>query len=150
MKRIAIALLAAVLLAGCGSDDGATTSRDPRVPGPTDTLLTFERSGGLAAVQHRLAVRPDGAVRLDSGFTDIKTKRFKLTDEELNGLRAAREGVDFSTLDKSYGPEQPVADGIATTIRADGREVTVLTEGDPPPELARLIAVCAGIVDQHG
>ena len=149
MRRLAPILLTAALLAGCSSDDGGTTITEPRVPGPTDTLVVFERVGGIAGVRERLDVRPDGAARIESGFTKVEAKRFKLTPAELDGLRAARDRVDFSKLEKQYGPEQPVADGIASTVTVDGRESTVLTEGDPPPELARLIAVCAGIVDQH-
>jgi hypothetical protein len=149
MKRLAPIVLTVVLLAGCSSDDGGTTITEPRVPGPTDTVLVFERVGGIAGVRQRLDVRPDGAARIESGATTADVKRFKLTPAELDGLRAARNRVDFSKLEKQYGPEQPVADGVASTITTDDGEVTVLTEGDPPPQLERLIVVCAGIVDQH-
>ena len=149
MKRLAPILLTAALLAGCSSDDGGTTITEPRLPGPTDTLVVFERAGGIAGVHQRLDVRPDGGARIESGITNVDPKRFKLTPAELDGLRAARDRVDFSKLKKSYAPPQVIADGVASTVRADGHEVTVFTEGDPPPELARLIAVCGGIVDQH-
>jgi hypothetical protein len=145
-----IATVAVLIASGCSSDDGGTTITEPRVPGPTDTLVVYELTGGIAGIHERLDVRPDGAARIESGFGKVEVKRFKLTASELDGLRAARERVDFTKLEKQYGPDQPVADGVAETITADGYEVTVLTEGDPPPELARLIAVCAGIVDQHG
>ena len=150
MKRLAPILLTAALLAGCSGGHDGTTITEPRVPGPTDTLVVFERTGGIAGIHQRLDVRPDGAARIESGVTKVEARRFRLTPEELDGLRAARDRVDFSGLEKQYGPEQPVADGFASTITTDGREVTVLTEGDPPPELERLITVCAGIVDQHG
>ena len=149
MKRLAPILLTAALLAACSSDDGGTTITEPRVPGPTDTLAVFERVGGIAGVHQRLDVRPDGAARIETGVTKVDAKRFRLTPGELDGLRAARDRVDFSELKKSYSPPQVIADGVASTVRVDGREVTVFTEGNPPPELARLIAVCAGIVDQH-
>jgi hypothetical protein len=151
MRRLLAPLpLLLALLAGCSDDGGGTTITEPRVPGPTDTIVVYERVGGIAGVRQRLDVRPDGAARIETGFGKVDVKRFKLTPEELDGLRAARDRVDFAELKKSYGPELPVADGIAETITTDGHEVTVLTEGDPPPELARLIAVCGGIVDQHG
>jgi hypothetical protein len=152
MRRLApIFLLLAALVAGCSDDGGGGTAiSEPRVPGPSDTVLVFERSGGIAGVHQRLDVRPDGAARIESGVTKVDVSRFKLTPSELDGLRAARDRVDFANLKKSYAPPQVIADGVASTVRVDGREVTVFTEGDPPPELARLIAVCAGIVDQHG
>jgi hypothetical protein len=144
-----IAVVAVLIVSGCSDDGGGTTITEPRVPGPTDTIVVFEQVGGIAGVRERLDVRPDGAARIESGAGKVEVKRFKLTPGELDGLRAARDRVDFSKLEKQYGPEQPVADGVASTITTDDGEVTVLTEGDPPPELARLIAVCAGIVDQH-
>jgi hypothetical protein len=147
MKRFALALIAVVLLAGCGDDHDKTP--ESRVPGPTDTLVVFERVGGIAGVRQRLDVRPDGAARLTSGVSAPEVKRFQLSPGELDGLRAAREHVDFDGLKRHYGPELPVADGVAVTLTVDGRQVTVLTEGDPPPELERLIRVCVGIVEVH-
>lgn len=143
-------MLSIAVLGGCSGGDGATTTSEPRVPGPTDTVVVYERVGGIAGVHQRLDVRPDGAARITTGVVKPESKRFKLSPGELDGLRAARERVDFDKLEKSYSPPQVIADGVASTVRAGGREVTVFTEGDPPPELARLIAVCAGIVDQHG
>jgi hypothetical protein len=150
MRRILpLAALLIALMAGCGSDDGSTTSAEPRVPGPSDSVVVFERSGGIDGRHQRLIVRPDGAARVESGGMPVQIKRFKLSAQELTYLRAARDHVDFTNLEKSYGPEQPVADGIASTVRVDGNEVTVLTEGDPPAEVEDLITTCAGIVTQH-
>jgi hypothetical protein len=151
MRRIAIALAAASLLAGCGDGYGGddSTTGEPRVPGPTDTLVVYERTGGIAGVRERLAVRPDGAARLETGGATLEVVRFRLNGSELEGLRAAREGVDFAKLEGQYGPKQPIADGFATSLTADGRQVTVLTEGKPPRELQRLVDVCAGLVQVH-
>src|SRR5215212_5191420 len=152
MRRMATILAAAVAIAaatGCGDGDGDSTTTEPRVPGPTDTIVVYERTGGIAGMHERLAVRPDGAARIDASGPDTKVARFKLTASELDGLRAARDKVDFATLKRTYGPEIAVADGFTTKLTADGRTVTVLTEGRPPPELQRLVAVCAGIVQVH-
>ena len=94
-------------------------------------------------------MRPDGAARLETGGATLEVKRFRLNGSELDGLRAARDGVDLAKLEGQHGPKQPIADGFATSVAADGREVTVLTEGRPPPELQRLIDVCAGLVQVH-
>ena len=142
-------LAAAALLAGCGGSDDDQTTTEPRVPGPTDTIVVYERVGGIAGIREHLRVRPDGAARLETSGATLKVRRFQLSEDELNGLRGARDGVDFAAVESEYGPKQPVADGFATTVTADGRAVTVLTEGVPPPELERLIDICAGIVEGH-
>jgi hypothetical protein len=142
MSRIlALTALLLAVLAGC-SDDVAP-------PGPTDTAVVFERSGGLAGVHQRLDVRPDGAARLETGVSKVKVKRFKLSQAELNRLRAARDRVDFESLRPRYEPKQTIYDGVASSVMVDGRKVTVLTEGGPPAELADFIAVCASIADSH-
>src|SRR5215217_2914233 len=149
MRRLAPILLIAALLAGCSSDDGGTTITEPRVPGPTDTLVVFERVGGIAGVRERLDVRPHGAARVTAGGPTLKARRFELNPAELDALRSARDKVDFASLKRSYDSGVPIADGFVTTVMADGRSVKVSTEGDPPDELARLLAVCAGIVTAH-
>ncbi len=152
MRRIALTLATAVLLSGCGSggDDTSTTAPpEPRVPGPTDTVVVYERSGGIAGIRERLAVRPDGAARLETGGAKLEVKRFDLDPAELDGLRAAVDGVEFAQLEPRYGEEPPPPDTFATTVAAEGRTVTVLHEGDPPAELRRLINVCAGLVQVH-
>jgi hypothetical protein len=150
MRRILpLTALLLAFLAGCSNGEGGTTISEPPAPGPSDTIVVFERSGGLAGVHQRLDVRPDGAARLETGVSDVQVRRFRLSKGELDRLRAARERVDFASLERRYEPDQTIYDGVASTIRADGYEVTVLTEGGPPPELADLIAACGQIVEAH-
>ena len=150
MNRIALILATAALTAaGCGSGDGGTTISEPRVPGPTDTLVVYKRTGGIAGVQERLYVRPDGAARIEVGGFKPKATRFRLDPAELSRLRDARDAVDFAKLKPRYGDAYRVADGFETTVAADGRTVTVYTLGEPPPELDQLIAVCGEIVKAH-
>jgi hypothetical protein len=152
MRRLApILAITTALLAGCSEGEGGTTITEPTLPGPTDSLVVYERTGGIAGIREYLAVRPDGVARVETGYPGpgSKVMRVELTPSELDGLRKARDAVDFASLDAEYGPDQQIADGFATSIRADGREVTVLTEGDPPPELQRLMSVSAGLVEVH-
>jgi hypothetical protein len=151
MKLLAtvLALAASVIPAACGDDAIHDPPPWPRVPGPANTIVVYERTGGIAGIRERLAVRPDGAARLETGYPSgpgYKVKRFELSPVELDDLRSARDAVEFAELDDEYAPDQPVADGFATAITAEGREVTVLTEGDPPAELEHLIEVCARLV----
>ena len=144
-------LAGAALVAGCGDGYGSddSTSGEPRVPGPTDTIVVYERTGGVAGIRERLAVRPGGAARLETGGAKLEVKRFELDPSELDGLRAARERVDFAKLESSYGSEPPPPDTFATSVTGDGRRVTVIYGGEPPPELRRLLQVCAGLVQVH-
>jgi hypothetical protein len=150
MRRIlAPTALLLALVAGCSSDGGGNTNTEPRVPGPTDTLVVYERSGGVAGIRERLAVRPDGAARLETGGAKLEVKRFDLDPGELDGLRPAVDAVDFAQLEPQYGDEPPPPDTFATSVTGDGRTVLVLYEGNPPAELRRLMNVCAGLVQVH-
>jgi hypothetical protein len=147
MRRLVLTTLASIALLGCGdSGDEETGTGETRVPGPTDTLVVYSRSGGVAGVRERLAVRPDGAARVESGG---RARRVDLGPAELDGLRVARDRVDFAKLDTRYGKEPPPPDTFAETVTADGRTVSLIEGGQPPPELQRLLSVCAGIVARY-
>lgn len=151
MRRFALAVvLSAALLAaaaGCGGEARPTTTDSAPVPRPTDTLLVYGRSGGFIGVRDRLAVRPDGAIRVE---TRAGRRRGRLSLRELDDLRRARDAVDWAGLRRRYGSDPPPADGYVATVRAEGRTVTVVQGGTPPRRLARLLAICAGIVERHG
>ena len=143
------AVAAALLtLAACGEDRTTTTDTEPtRVPGPTDTLVVYERWGGEEEeVRERLEVRPDGAARVT---TLDGERRVRLDPDELEGLRVAREAVDASRLEPLYGTLPPPAGSHQQTVRVDGRAARVVAGGRPPPELRRVLDVCQAIVRRH-
>jgi hypothetical protein len=147
MRRLAaLALIAIAPLAACGEDRAPETDAT-RVPGPTDTLIVYERTGGEEGARERLAIRPDGAARI----TDRdKSKRVQLSIGELNSLQDARLTVDFERLDSTYGDaNQVVADGYETTLTADGRSVKILHDAKVPPELERLRATSASFLEKY-
>jgi hypothetical protein len=145
MRRLVLTTLASMALIGCGGsgDDG---TGETRVPGPTDTLVVYARSGGIAGVRERLAVRPDGAARVERGG---RARRVQLTAAELQRVRDAANAVDPDRLESRYGPEPPPADGFVMAVTAGGRTSQVVSGGTPPAELSRLMDVCAGLVQKY-
>ena len=150
MGRLSRALAAAVTalaLAGCGEDRITETDTGAtRLPGPTDAIVVYERTGGEARVRERLDVRPDGAARVT---TLAGTRRVQLAPDELDALRVARQGIDVAALEPRYGDEPAPLDSYAETAIIDGRTTRVLSGGKPPKELRRLLHVSQGIVDRH-
>ena len=147
MRLAAIILAVALALAGCGEERQDTTSDGrPTVPGPSDSLVVYERGGGIAGVRDGLEVRPDGAARVSAGG---KSAQVQLSPPELDGLRAAVDGVRDVKLDPLYGSDPPPDDAFETTVLVDSRRVRVVSGGDPPPELERLLSVCAELVRRH-
>jgi hypothetical protein len=134
------------VLTACGEDRTPETDAT-RVPGPTDTLVVYERTGGEEGARERLDVRPDGAARI----TDRdKVKRFQLSTGELNSLQEARMNVNFEHLDSTYGDSnQVVADGYETTLTADGRSVKILHDAKVPRELERVRATSAMLLEKY-
>jgi hypothetical protein len=146
--RVAAAAAASLVLvvAGCDDSERQTTTDAGGVPGPSDTIVVYARSGGIGGIRDALAVRPDGAARI---ATRNKVVRIQLGPSEVNGLRAARAKVDFAKLKSSYGEDPPPPDTFTTTVRADGRTVTLRYGGNPPQNLFRLVLLCSGIVQRH-
>jgi len=141
-----VTAFAALALTACGEDRTPETDAT-RVPGPTDTLIVYERTGGEEGARERIDVRPDGAARV----TDRdKSKRVKLSIGELNSLQDARLNVDFERLEDTYGgSNQVVADAYEATLTADGRSVKILHDAKVPPELERLRATSAMLLEKY-
>jgi len=147
LLALVIAIAAAALtLVACGEDRTPETDAT-RVPGPTDTIVVYQRTGGEEGARERLDVRPDGAARV----TDRdKSKRVKLTTGELNALHHARMDVDFARLDSTYGDsKQVVLDGYETTLIVDGRSIKIVHDAKVPMELERLRATSAALFEKY-
>lgn len=148
MKRTAVllALVAAALpIAACGETRTPETDAT-RVPGPTDTLIVYERTGGEEGARERLDVRPDGAARVTERNRSV---RVDLGEQELERLRSARDAVDFTHLEPRYASGSPVLDGYETQLTADGRTVTIGHESRVPQGLERLRAACAALFERY-
>jgi hypothetical protein len=140
MRRAILAGLAVVLLAGCGSDDGAPAKAS--LSGP----VTYERGGGIAGRRDRLVVQPDGSGTLT---VQDKSKPVKLTDDELGTLAADLESTDLGSLPKDSTSQPPVADALGYRVSYGGDTVTTDQAG-MPKALRGLVARLGALVDRYG
>jgi hypothetical protein len=147
------------LLAGCGSPDpaaptgpagtptvaktgnGISPTPDPEASG---ALVTFQRQGGLAGVNDRLVIQPDGQYVITN--RDGARKQGTLNAAELAAVRAALEG--FASI-PSDNAGSGVMDGYDYQIRSGARTVNA-TDGDLPPALSRLIGELNQLLSRYG
>lgn len=157
MRRVIAGLLAAgMLLPACGSDDaggaGTTTTAPAATVGteaprggstiPQDVLVTYSRSGGIAGVSIEVVVRPDGT--FEGG--GAKPGRGRLAASGLDELKRLVDAYVEAEPRPSYG--RVVPDGFATKVTAGSTSTTVLTDGDTPEAVARLVGFLAGLERQ--
>ena len=87
MKSIPAAAAVLVFLLGVAGCNDTTPA--PGDPGPPETLLTYERSGGFTGLTQSLLVLSDGTAT----FTNAggKTKRFEVSTERVSELAPASD-----------------------------------------------------------
>ncbi len=120
-----------------GSALASLALASPAFAGPR-TLVSYEQSGGIAGIQTSLSVTVGGSARLTTSRVPGIT-RFKLTLAQLRALKRDLRDARFSTLRTLYDSKEPIADGIAQTVRYAGYRVTVSTGGRPPDRLRRVL-----------
>lgn len=126
---IAPALVVALVLAMLAPASAASAAK---------TLVSYEQSGGIAAIRTSLSVTVGGSARVTSNRT-TGIRRFKLTRSELGVLKRELRAARFSTLRSLYDSKEPISDGIAQIVRYAGYRVTVSTGGRPPSRLRKVL-----------
>jgi hypothetical protein len=105
---------------------------------PAKTLARYDRSGGIAGEITTLTVGGHGhAVKTERGEV---TRRFVLSERRLHRLKRVLREADFATLDRDYGPDVIVPDGISESVTHNGRSVSTATGGNPPARFERVLA----------
>jgi hypothetical protein len=133
--------IAVALLVGCGDDDQAPDQLR------SETLVTYERSGGIASVPERLMLEEDGSATVEAGV-DGDRGSFELEGDELDQLRAELEAADFDAIEQ---PPQPsgCADCYVYEIVYHGATISY-DEADPPPaSVATVVAHLGEITADH-
>ena len=123
MRMTILAGLAFVLLAGCGSDDGATAAAPGRPRSPARHLRARRRD-------RRPARPPRRAARTAARPSPCRTSRrpLKLTGKELETLASDLQSTDLGSLPKNSTSQPPVADAFGYRVSYGGD--TVVTD-DP-------------------
>ena len=145
MRMTILAGLAFVLLAGCGSDDGADERRRPAGralrPRHLRARRRHRRAGATAS-----SCSPTAARRSPCRTSP---KPVKLTDKELETLATDLQSTDLGSLPKNSTSQPPVADTFGYRVSYGGD--TVVTD-DPgmPKALRGLVARLGALVDRYG
>jgi hypothetical protein len=116
------------------ADDSPSSGTNPTRPAP-DVLVTYGRQGGLAGLDDRLSVRPDGAYEVTHRGGAAVTGR--LSPDEMAGLRAVLDGSRFAEI-PSMNPATGVADGFTYRVGYRNKEV-MAQDGAVPAALQPVI-----------
>ncbi len=146
---VAAALAAAPALVACGEKSEpspaaqASTTTTTATPSPGTPLVSYARSGGVAAFQEILTVTRNGGAKLELGFLpNASLTRFELTNGELELLN---DTLDAADLEPGDAPETGCADCLQYEITtADG--TSRFDENAIPPGAEDLIRVLEKIV----
>jgi len=133
-------LILLLLLFFAGSTDDNTPSYE--LPQPTELLLEYQRTGGIAGVSDHRVVVSDGqgvySTRQGSGA-------YILSPGDLDILRGLIRDADIPSLKDEYPAPQPGADYFTYTLVVGNRTITTETTGIPEP-LSPVIITLDGLI----
>jgi hypothetical protein len=105
----------------------------PAAP-PSAVLVSFQQTGGFAAIERGLTVRRSGDVVSDG--LPVKVKQ--LSPTRLRTLRAALTASGFASLRDRYESDEPIADGFVYRLGYRGNMVEIEQGATLPLRLARV------------
>ena len=122
---------------------GATAAGVQPAPAasPSPVLVTFEQTGGFAAIERGLTVRRSGA--LVSNGLPLKAKQ--LSSARMARLRMLLTDARFATLKHRYDSAEPIADGFVYRISYGGTTIQIDEDAKLPPRLAGVFAFLRGL-----
>ena len=142
MMRLLLTAMALLIgLAGCGNAEDSTTAPS----GDPDTLVSYSRTGGIAGVDERLRVAPDGAATLTLGPT-ANPASFQLAAADLATLRDEVDAADLANFEPP-GPTACADCFVYDIETADGR--ASYAETDQPPPAVQALAAHLGAIVEH-
>jgi hypothetical protein len=167
VRRLSMVVLAVLglALAGCGGSAGSSASGSasppgqsaspspsgtagpsPTAPPATGPLVQYGRQGGLAGVDDRLFVQPDGAYQITrrGGVTKTGT----LPAAELAHLRAVLEGSHFRDIPAVNPAPTEMRDGYTYHVVYAGHEV-VAADGALPDALRDVLGELNTLMERH-
>ena len=145
MKGLLVLAAVAALLAGCGSDDEPSDDTPVLTNG---ALVTYTRTGGVAGLDERLRIDPDGGATIAYGEPVDSERSFDLTEAELDRVNSLLETADFGSMPANPEPTG-CADCFVYTVEHGGDSVTYDDATEPSPSIAELVAALGELTDQH-
>jgi hypothetical protein len=144
-RALALVIVVAALV-GCGESDPDEPSGEPVLT--NGALVTYTRTGGVAGLDERLRIEPDGTATIAYGEPVDSEEPFDLSDAELERLTALLEAADFDSTPEN--PEQTgCADCFVYTVEYGGKSVTYDDVTQPAPSIAELVAALGEIAESN-
>jgi len=113
---IVVMVTAALLLAGCAK------------AGPSETLVEYNRTGGIAGFNDRLVIQANGQATLTRRD---QSSEFVLDRDTLTRLQALLDDAQFTQLDAEYRPSGSGADLFTYVITYRGHTVRSMDTAVP-------------------
>jgi hypothetical protein len=143
-RSLALLVLAATFV-GCG-DSAETTDDEPVLT--NGALVVYSRTGGVAGLDERLRIEPDGTATISYGEPVNTEKPFEISAPELERLRTLLDSADFDATPEN--PEQTgCADCFVYTVEYGGKTVTYDDVTEPAPSIAELVAALGEIAESN-
>jgi hypothetical protein len=143
--------LLATALACLATYCGPAIAQGPPAPSVAQFAISYERSGGLAAMPQKLVVRPGRhAVLTTRGPAPdgLKTSRFRVAAKRIADLRGALRRADFDSIDTPAPAPGACADCYLYALRYQGHEVS-FSEVDAPERLRGVLDRLEALVAAH-
>ncbi len=146
MKGLLLLIALTTLLAGCGSDDVKEGNDEPVLT--NGALVTYTRTGGVAGLDERLRVEPDGTATLSYGEPVNTERSFELTAAELDRITTLLGEADFDSMPASPEPTG-CADCFVYTVEYGGDTVAYDDATEASPSISALVAGLGELTDAH-
>jgi len=160
MKKFALAILT-LTLAACGTTLAVPTPSPvpaptaPVTPLPADTLVIFNRAGGIAYTNKTLTILLDGNARLEDS-AEVTPKEWMLSADQLASLKIAFDDPGFaeSPFDTIVNCNDCYVDTI-NALTSNGPKAARVDQADiysgnnvtVPPALTQAITLLAEIMN---
>jgi hypothetical protein len=127
---------------GSAAPSGSVAPSGSTVPGTP--LVRFDKQGGIAGVDERLVIQPDGSFDITGRGS---ARHGVLSPQELTGLRQVLEASRFAEI-PAVNPTGGVADAFTYHVVYAGNQV-VAVDGGVPTSLGPVLAELDRILQLH-
>ena len=135
----------AAVVGGCGSDDEPADDEPVLTNG---ALVTYSRTGGVAGLDERLRIDPDGAATIAYGEPVNTERTFELSGAELDRITSLLDSANFDSMPANPEPTG-CADCFVYTVEYGGDSVTYDDATEPSASIEALVRALGEVADEH-